>query len=297
MNRKILVVDWSNIMYRAWWSSQKDIELKPWLPLLRFIDMVRTAAQRSKCTELIFAGESRIPLNRTKIDPTYKATRKPVQDPQFKFFRQDCADIVKDLGCKIVSIDGAEADDVIASIVAKHCHLCNCKKRCVDCTHTLAYSTEIVIFSNDQDMKQLLAYDRVTIYKHPGVLYSREDFIEEYGFDPKHFTVYKALIGDKSDNIQGCEGFGPAKARTVIIQDNVDKELIFSDNELAFEKAFELISLDAKLQIPDNECIPKVNTSSLIKRNVIQAIPSASGMRDTALSEIKTALLRLESVF
>lgn len=295
MNRKILVVDWSNIMYRAWWSSQKDIELKPWLPLLRFVDMVRTAAQRSKCNELIFAGESRKKLKRTSIDPTYKSTRKPMQDPQFKFFRQACADIVKDFGCKIVSIDGAEADDVIASIVDKHCHLCNCKQRCVDCKHTLAYSTEIVIFSNDQDMNQLLAYDRVTIYRHPGVLYSREDFIEEYGFDPKHFTVYKALIGDKSDNIQGCEGFGPVKAKESIVRDTVDKDVEFSDNEEAFEKAFELISLDVKLQIPDDECVPKLDNSLHASRNVILSLPLE--VRDTALSEIKTALSRLELVF
>lgn len=294
MNRKILVVDWSNIMYRAWWSSQKDIELKPWLPLLRFVDMVRTAAQRSKCNELIFAGESRKKLKRTNIDSTYKSTRKPTQDPQFKFFRQACADIVKDFGCNIVSIDGAEADDVIASIVDKHCHLCNCKQRCVDCEHTLAYSTEIVIFSNDQDMNQLLAYDRVTIYRHPGVLYSREDFMEEYGFDPKHFTVYKALIGDKSDNIQGCEGFGPVKAKESVVRDTVDKDVEFSDNEEAFDKALKLITLDYGLDLPDDTYTPLFDSDIMSSRNILLTLPLE--MRDVAIEEIRTAILRLEAV-
>lgn len=291
-NRKILVVDWSNIIYRAWYSSQKDIELKPWLPLLRFVDMVRLAAQRSRCNEIIFAGESRKTLKRTLIDPEYKATRKPALDESFRFFRKACGDLVEDFGCKMISRDGAEADDVIASIVAKHCHKCDCKVRCANCKHMAAYTTDIVIFSNDRDLNQLLAYDRVTIYRHPDTLYTREEFIEEYGFDPKYFTIYKSLIGDKSDNIQGCDGFGPVKAKKAIMDGDMGFDVTKNEQ---FQKAFKLISLDYALDIPDENYIPQLDKDLTVSRNILITLPLES--RNRAIEELTTALLRLEAVF
>ena len=43
-------------------------------------------------------------------------------------------------------------------------------------------------------------------------------FLDDYGFDVNDFVYYKALVGDKSDNIPGVLGWGPVKAKTHILE-------------------------------------------------------------------------------
>lgn len=57
-------------------------------------------------------------------DPDYKGTRVFNTDQTFKDFKTGSLEFIKLLGWDIISVDGAEADDVIASIVAKYCHRC-----------------------------------------------------------------------------------------------------------------------------------------------------------------------------
>lgn len=69
-----------------------------------------------------------------------------------------------------------------------------------------------VVMSDDKDMLSFLT-PTVNVYR-PGdeQYYTWEFFREEYGFDADVFTVYKAIVGDKSDNISGVKGAGPVTA-------------------------------------------------------------------------------------
>jgi hypothetical protein len=154
------------------------------------------------------------------------------------------------------------------------------------------YTTDIVIFSNDRDLQQLLAYDRVSIYRHPGVFYTRDNFIEEYGFDPKYFVIYKALVGDKSDNIQGCDGFGPVKAKETILSGQLDYIITINKCSDAFNKAHSLVQLDYNLDIPDDNYIPQVDQDLSTSFRILGLAYSKD-----AIEEVRTALLRLEAVF
>lgn len=156
----LVLVDYSNLLYRAWFVSSK----RPWIAYCKFFDMLRLCVKRSKQKgvplKVIFAGESKTKLDRTKLFKDYKATRKSTDDPKFRKFRIELEELLKFLGWDIISVDGAEADDVIASIVAKYCHRCFCKVPCADCDCALKYKTDIVIFSGDRDLQQCLAWDR-----------------------------------------------------------------------------------------------------------------------------------------
>lgn len=250
--RTLVLVDWSNLMYRAWFVSREQ----PWVAFCKFFDMLRLCIHKSKQPgvpiNVIFCGESRTKLKRTELFPEYKGTRKASKNEEFAAFRKKLEVYIEKLGYQLLRVDGAEADDVIASIVANVCHRCYCKVPCENCDCQLRYTTDVVIFSGDRDLQQLLAWDRVLIYRAPGLFIDQEAFEEEFGIPVKKYGVYKALIGDKSDNILGVEGFGPVKAAIAINANTVAEDIWELGGEKAaqeFKLALKLVNLDTKLDI------------------------------------------------
>ena len=67
-----------------------------------------------------------------------------MNDDKFQKFRSGLEDIIRFLGWEIISVEGAEADDVIASIVNEKCHRCLCTTPCENCDCQLKYKTDVV---------------------------------------------------------------------------------------------------------------------------------------------------------
>lgn len=248
----LVLVDWSNLMYRAWFVSKEQ----PWVAFCKFFDMLRLCVHKSKQPgipmNVIFCGESKTKLKRMEIFPEYKGTRKHSKDEEFAKFRKLLENYIQKLGYPLLRVDGAEADDVIASITAAVCHRCYCKVPCENCDCQLKYTTDVVIFSGDRDLQQLLAWDRVLVYRAPGLFVDKESFEEEFGIPVKKYGVYKALVGDKSDNIMGVDGFGPVKAATAINANSVAEDIWEIGGEKAaqeFKLALKLVNLDTKIDI------------------------------------------------
>ncbi len=250
--RTLVLVDWANLMYRAWFSSREE----PWLAYCKFFDMLRLCIHKSKQLNvpmnIIFCGESRTKLKRTELFSEYKSTRKHSANEEFAIFRKVLERYIEHLGYKLLRIDGAEADDIIASITASVCHRCYCLHPCENCTHALEHTTDVVIFSGDRDLQQLLAWERVLIYRAPGLFVDVAAFEEEFGIPVAKYTIFKALIGDKSDNILGVEGFGPVKAAIAINADSVAAdiwELGGAKAAAEFKLALKLVNLDTKIDM------------------------------------------------
>lgn len=264
--RTLVLVDFSNLMYRAWYVAGE----RRWVAMCKFFDMLRVCVRKSKQPgiplQVIFAGESKSTLKRTKLFeqklvekygpekakeiPGYKGTRVHNTKPSFAEFRRDLEETLEAIGYSVLRFPGAEADDVIATIVARNCHRCFCKTPCENCDCALKYKTDVVIFSGDHDMQQLLAWDRVLIYRAPGVFVDKLSFEVNYGIPVVKYGVYKALIGDKSDNIAGVEGFGPVKAKLAINANTVAEDIWELGGEKAaeqFKLALELVKLDTNL--------------------------------------------------
>lgn len=88
-----------------------------------------------------------------------------------------------------IMIDHIEADDVIAYLSSY-------------------FGEKVYILSNDRDFLQLVS-DRVNVYvPTKKKMYNPQNLLEEYGIWSQNFAIYKALLGDKSDNIQGITGMG-----------------------------------------------------------------------------------------
>ena len=100
---------------------------------------------------------------------------------------------LKLLPVKTTILDKVEADDIIAvlaeKLVEKHNSTC-------------------FIVSSDKDFLQLVT-DKIIVYRPMEKLYYTPKVVEEkFGLLPSNFILYKTLLGDSSDNIQGIKGFG-----------------------------------------------------------------------------------------
>jgi len=100
-----------------------------------------------------------------------------------------------------ISVDGYEADDVIFSYVKKYKeHAC-------------------YIVSSDRDFYQALSMPNVQVIdciNHR--VWTKEKFMEEYGFDPNLYVDYGAFVGEGGggDNIPGVPNCGDKTARKFV---------------------------------------------------------------------------------
>jgi 5'-3' exonuclease len=143
---------------------------------------------------------------RRKVFPEYKANRKPpvrlnraydmTTDEQerenMKWQLVSLIEILECLPVTIVAIDNVEADDVIAYLTQL----------------VTERGGDSIIYSMDKDFYQLVAHNVKLYSPIKKKTYTEDVILEEFGIHPKHFHFYRALDGDKSDNIDGVKGVG-----------------------------------------------------------------------------------------
>lgn len=103
---------------------------------------------------------------------------------------QRLIEYLKFLPVKTAIINGIEADDAISYVAGQ-------------------IDKKVVVVSSDKDFLQLVN-DRITVYRPmEKVFYTPDRVKSDYGILPENFIIYKTLVGDKSDNIEGVKGIGP----------------------------------------------------------------------------------------
>ena len=177
---------------------------------------------------IVFDGKNGT-ARRKQIYPEYKAhrnfkvrlNRSETVDKQDNQLRQliRLTEYLTQMPFSLVIQDNTEADDVIAYIANEHFQESHC-----------------FIMSSDKDFLQLVS-DRVHIWSPTKKkLYYSEDVIEEFGVHPSNFALYKAIIGDPSDNIPGVDGVG---AKTLL-------------NRFQFVQQSDKLSVDGFMELVEN---------------------------------------------
>jgi len=136
---------------------------------------------------------------RDELYSDYKGTREKMPDDlviQMVRVRQ----LVDAFNIPRLELEGYEADDVLGSVAVK----------AVDA------GLGVKIITGDKDLLQLVN-DRVMVSLPERSLadakdYLRDDVIEFIGVRPDQIVDFKALVGDKSDNIPGVRGVGEKTA-------------------------------------------------------------------------------------
>lgn len=136
----------------------------------------------------------------------YKAHRRPMPDelrPQIDRMKQ----VLDALNIPIYEAAGFEADDVIGTLSRQ----------------ATEKGLDALIVTGDSDMLQLVD-DSVSVVLPGGQrfgeyrIFDCEAVTARYGFGPERVIDYKALVGDKSDNIPGVPGIGDKTAKQLIDQ-------------------------------------------------------------------------------
>lgn len=201
-SKRILVIDNHNFFHRSFHAfpsmvSSSGVDTAVLKALSNFLKwLIQT---QDRYTHIIFATEGGF-LKRKKYYPDYKSTRKET-DGSLKAQIILCEKFLKDLNFNVLSVDGYEADDVLASIV----HSASLK------------GIPVTAFTSDKDAMQLGVYDGFEIINSKKEIFNaREMANEKFNVEPENFTSYQAIVGDTSDNIPGAKGFGDAAAKELI---------------------------------------------------------------------------------
>jgi DNA polymerase I len=150
---------------------------------------------------VVFDDKSGVRTFRAELFAAYKATRKEPPEElqvQMDYF----AKVVDGLGWPVLSVPGVEADDVIATLVEQ----------------ARARDWEVVIFSADKDIMQMVGDHVSMIDALRDKTYTREEVIKKMGVPPEKIPDFLALVGDTSDNIPGIRGVGGKTAANLLEQ-------------------------------------------------------------------------------
>src|SRR5512136_161177 len=137
---------------------------------------------------------------RDEIFPEYKATRAKMPDdlrPQIERIRQ----VVDAFNIPRLEMEGFEADDVLGSVA-----------------HWGArQGLGVKIITGDRDLLQLVN-QRIIVYLagDDQNYITPEDVLGKLHVRPEQVVDYKALVGDKSDNIPGVAGVGEKTTETLL---------------------------------------------------------------------------------
>ena len=137
---------------------------------------------------------------RDELFPAYKGTREKMPDdlsPQIKRIRQ----LVDVFNLPRLEMEGYEADDVLGSVARI----------------AAEQGLGVKIVTGDRDLLQLVNKRTVVYLAGDDQTYIRdEDVVKKLGVLPGQVVDYKALVGDKSDNIPGVAGIGEKTAIALI---------------------------------------------------------------------------------
>ena len=253
---KLVLIDGNSLLNRAFYATPV-FTTKAGLPtngVFGFIKLVLKIISDKKPTHFAVAFDLHAPTFRHTIYDGYKAGRKPmpeelaVQIPVLK-------DVLSIMGIKICEMQGYEADDILGTLAKK-------------------FQLPTYIYTGDRDAYQLVDETTNVCFTRKGVSdileLSAGNFKDEVELTPAQIIEWKALMGDKSDNIPGVVGVGDKSARALLekygdidgVYAHIDEmkgalrdKLIAHKDDAYFSKKLATIVCDAPINVELSECI------------------------------------------
>ena len=206
--KKLLLVDGSNIMFRAYYATaysgqlMKNSKGQYTNAVFGFVNMMNSLISEP-FTHILVAFDKSGKTFRHDTYEDYKGGRKPMPE-EFK----SQVDLIKSscdvLGITKHEIELIEADDIIGTLAKQY----------------EDEFDEIEIISNDKDLLQLVN-DKVSMRASKRgmqnyISYTPKLVQESLGVSPSQVTDMKGLMGDSSDNLPGIPGVGEKTAAKLL---------------------------------------------------------------------------------
>jgi len=207
-----LLIDGHSLAFRAYYAFAKgrDGGLRtsdgtPTSICFGFMKALLQVMAREKPDLLAVAFDLGLPTFRHETDETYKADRPETPDDFIEDLK-NLQELLTALNLQIATSTGYEADDVLATL-AKQGSEAGYRVKIV------SGDRDLFQLIDDQQQTSILYFDRNSIKGSNNVTeYGSKEVKAKLGIEPSQVVDYKALCGDKSDNIPGVKGIGEKTA-------------------------------------------------------------------------------------
>lgn len=235
--KKTLILDSNNLLYRIFFMNRArgtDVNT-----LLVFLRCVRSYVEMlDGVDQLIAVWDSRLQrgqpnFRRLAQDTEYKGTRDHEGLADAHVYDEQIQESIKACGGINMFPNRMEADDVIAWLA-----------------HNIQ-DHHITIVTVDQDMYQLVN-ENISIYSPiKKITVNDRNFTEVTGVSKENFLSFKALIGDKSDNIPGIPRVGK-KTAIKLLNEGVP-DCLTHENRAIYDRNIELMDLSYGYTVHEHE--------------------------------------------
>lgn len=213
----LTVVDTFGFFFRSFYALPplKNQDGFPTGLLVGFCNLLQSLYKDPSCTYVMFALEGGGVNKRRILYDAYKQNRQ--SPPQELLIQLPIAiEWIEKMGFLNLSIEGYEADDIIASINKT----------------ANAQNIAVRIISHDKDLYQLID-ENTYIFDPIGKKEIRHaECVQKYGVEPKNFIDYQSLVGDSSDNVMGIKGIGAKTAQKLIQHFGTIESMYAREDEL-----------------------------------------------------------------
>ncbi|MGK2956582.1 MAG: DNA polymerase I [Solirubrobacterales bacterium] len=224
-NPELFLIDGNSLAYRAFFAlpdSMATHDGRPTNAIFGLASMLVKLISEYRPRQVVVAWDAGM-SGREVVYPEYKAQRPPKPD-LLRAQWPHLVELVDAFGYPNIKVDGYEADDVIASLVAQ------ARERTIT----------TVVVTGDRDAYQLVG-DGVTVMSTGrGItdtkIYDREAVKERYGVYPELVTDLMGLRGDTSDNIPGVPGIGEKTAAALIDEFGSLEEILANVDKVSGKK-------------------------------------------------------------
>ena len=220
-----------------------------------FLKILQKLCREIKPDKIIICWDGQGGSQRRKaVNKNYKSGRKPLrlnrdikhlteeQELQNKIWQQvRLVDYLNNFPVTQLVFEFVEADDIISFA----------------CQAPQFKGWQKVIVSSDKDFFQLLDNETVVLRPTQNEILNKNAIVEKFGIHPTNFALARAIVGDKSDNLEGVPGIGlPTVAKRLPF---LSEEKTYSIDEI--KKYCKLVesNLKAYQNILDNEAVVKEN--------------------------------------
>jgi DNA polymerase-1 len=251
-------------------SSIKNSKGKEIKGLIGFVGSIKKLNEYLKPYSIIVIFDSETSKDNNKlIDNNYKEGRTDYTDVEESINPFSQLPLIKKaldyLNIYNIEVESDEADDYIASIINNYKN-----------------NYQLYIVSSDTDFIQLID-DNTNILVQKGkqnIIYNKAMIKDKYNIYPSQYTLFKSLVGDKCDNVEGIKGIGPKTASKILEYGSIEKFINNSneeklvryliDNIDKINKNIKLITLNNRLKT-DNILFNKIS-KDLINKKVNEII-------------------------
>ena len=199
----LLAVDGNSLAHRAYHAYKPTRRNTPNWTHYGFIALLIGIIDKTQAPSLIIGFDSEHNLRRQQY-PEYKTGRKTKEQALVDQLQQ-LPQLTAELGLHTVTVDGHEADDIVAS--AAH-------------TAAAQHSWNTVIATSDRDSYQTID-DTTTVLRlgnglHNATRITSRWLTTNHNIPAGRYLEYAALRGDRSDNLPGVNGIGEKTAGLVV---------------------------------------------------------------------------------